>query len=126
MGSWMRQIGCCPWTSTKLQRASLRRPVKVEVSSKHDTVKTLVQNYMFVPYKFKQTYFAAFIGHFQHYSVMVFVDTCLNAQKLSIFLRHLGWSSICLHGQMSQAQRLGALSGFKAKEKKILVATDVA
>lgn len=111
---------------SKLQRASLRRPVKVEVSTKHDTAKTLVQNYMFIPYKFKHTYFAALISHFQHYSVMVFTDTCLNAQKLSIFLRHLGFSSICLHGQMSQAQRLGALSGFKAKERKILVATDVA
>jgi len=111
---------------SKLQRASLRRPVKVEVSTKHDTVKTLVQNYMFIPYKFKQTYLAALIGHFQHYAVMIFVDTCLNSQKLSIMLRHLGWTSVSLHGQMSQAQRLGALSGFKAQECRILVATDVA
>merc|ERR1719236_335518 len=35
-------------------------------------------------------------------------------------------TSIALHGQMSQAQRLGALSGFKARESRILVATDVA
>merc|ERR1719324_2040218 len=35
-------------------------------------------------------------------------------------------TSIALHGQMTQAQRLGALSGFKAKEKRILVCTDVA
>merc|ERR1712178_656737 len=53
---------------SKLQRASLRRPVKVEVSTKHDTVKTLVQNYLFVPWKFKFTYFAALIQHFAHYS----------------------------------------------------------
>merc|ERR1712039_836337 len=111
---------------SKLQRASLRRPVKVEVSTKHDTAKTLVQNYMFLPYKFKYTYFAAVIAHFQAYSCMVFTDTCLTAKKLSIFLRHLGYSSICLHGQMTQAQRLGALTGFKAKERRILVCTDVA
>merc|ERR1711920_758862 len=111
---------------SKLQRASLKRPVKVEVSTKHDTASTLTQNYLFLPYKFKQTYFAALIAHFQHYAVMVFTDTCLGAQRLAIFLRHLGWKSISLHGQMSQAQRLGALSGFKAKESRILVATDVA
>lgn len=110
----------------KLQRASLRRPVKVEVNTKHDTAKTLVQNYMFIPEKFKHTYFASIIAHYQQYSTMVFTDTCLTAQKLSIFLRHLGCSSICLHGQMSQAQRLGALGGFKAKERRILVCTDVA
>ncbi|CAE8736781.1 unnamed protein product, partial [Polarella glacialis] len=86
----------------------------------------LVQSYIFIPYKFKQTYFAAVISHFQHYAVMVFTDTCLGAQRLSVFLRHLGFNSICLHGQMSQSQRLGALSGFKAKEKRILVCTDVA
>merc|ERR1712187_314016 len=39
---------------------------------------------------------------------------------------HMGLSSISLHGKMSQAQRLGALSSFKAKEKRILVCTDVA
>merc|ERR1719191_1504272 len=71
---------------SKLQRASLKNPVKVEVSTKHDTAKGLVQNYLFVPYKFKQTYFAALLAHFQHYSAMVFADTCLNAQKLSVLL----------------------------------------
>merc|ERR1711920_541358 len=96
------------------------------VSTKHDTAKTLVQNYMFLPYKFKFTHFAAIVAHFQAYSAMVFTDTCLSAQKLSIFLRHGGCSSICLHGQMTQAQRLGVLSGFKAKENRILVCTDVA
>merc|ERR1712224_846418 len=111
---------------SKLQRASLRKPVKVEVSTKHDTAKGLVQNYAFVPYKFKHAWFASIVAHFQHYATMVFTDTCINAQKLSVLLRHLGWSSIALHGQMTQAQRLGALGGFKAKEKRILVATDVA
>lgn len=111
---------------SKLQRASLRKPVKVEVSSKSDTAAGLVQNFLLVPFKFKQTYFAALVAHFIHYSVMVFTDTCLGAQRLSIFLRHMGMKSICLHGNMSQAQRLGALSGFKAKEQRILVCTDVA
>ena len=37
----------------KLQRASLRDPVKVEVNSKYKTVDTLIQRYMFVPQKFK-------------------------------------------------------------------------
>merc|ERR1712066_885645 len=85
---------------SKLQRASLKRPVKVEVSTKHDTAKGLVQSYIFVPYKFKQTYFAALLAHFQHYSAMVFVDTCLSAQKLAIILRHMGLSSVAPHGQM--------------------------
>jgi len=41
-------------------------------------------------------------------------------------LRNLGLNAIPLHGQMSQAKRLGALNKFKSKEKLILVSTDVA
>lgn len=37
----------------KLQRASLRNPVKVEVSTKYQTVKNLQQYYIFIPQKFK-------------------------------------------------------------------------
>merc|ERR1740123_567722 len=58
--------------------------------------------------------------------MIVFTDTCLSSQKLSIMLRHLGVKSISLHGQMSQAQRLGALTSFKAREGRVLVCTDVA
>lgn len=41
-------------------------------------------------------------------------------------LRILGFSVIPLHGQLSQSQRLGSLGQFKAGNRKILVATDVA
>lgn len=37
----------------KLQRASLRNPVKVEVSTKYQTVEKLQQYYTFIPVKFK-------------------------------------------------------------------------
>lgn len=41
-------------------------------------------------------------------------------------IRNLGFSAVTIHGQMNQVKRLGALNKFKAKEKKILIATDVA
>ena len=37
----------------KLQRASLKDPVKVSVSSKYQTVETLMQYYLFIPLKYK-------------------------------------------------------------------------
>lgn len=37
----------------KLQRASLKDPVKVEVSSKYQTVDKLQQYYVFIPVKYK-------------------------------------------------------------------------
>merc|ERR1719247_2310900 len=111
---------------TKLQRASLHKPVKCEVSSKYGTVKTLVQNYMFIPWKHKQTYFCSLLLHYKAYASIVFVDTCLNAQKCAVVLRNIGVEAIALHGNLTQPQRLGALNQFKGQAKKVLVATDVA
>merc|ERR1719238_1352689 len=46
--------------------------------------------------------------------------------KLALMLRNLGFSAIPLNGQMSQNKRLGALNKFKAKNRSVLIATDVA
>lgn len=40
----------------KLQRASLKNPVKVEVSTKYQTVDKLQQFYVFIPTKFKVSF----------------------------------------------------------------------
>lgn len=41
----------------KLQRASLQNPVKVEVSSKYQTVDKLQQYYLFIPVKYKVRFY---------------------------------------------------------------------
>jgi ATP-dependent RNA helicase DDX47/RRP3 len=41
-------------------------------------------------------------------------------------LRNLGFGAVPIHGQMSQPKRLAALTKFKAGERTLLVATDVA
>ena len=46
-------ITCKYFQVAKLQRASLRNPVKVEVSTKYQTVEKLLQYYLFIPAKFK-------------------------------------------------------------------------
>ncbi|KAF8820075.1 DEAD/DEAH box helicase family protein [Cardiosporidium cionae] len=109
----------------KLQKASLKKPIKVTVNSKYDTVKELIQNYLLIPFKYKWTYAVAILKHFQAYSAMVFCNTCLVAKKLAIFLGQFGFSSVCLHGRMTQPQRLAALNSFKAGTRKILVVTEV-
>jgi len=110
---------------SKLQRASLHKPVKIEVSSKYDTASGLIQNFMLVPHKYKYTYLTGVLSHFKNYSSIIFANTCLGAQKVALYLRSLGFSSVSLHGKMSQTQRLGALNQFKASNKKVLVATEV-
>ena len=110
----------------KLQRAALKAPVKVEVSHKFQTVKTLVQQYLFIPAKHKDCYLAYVLNEYPGKSALIFTSTVNSTTRTTLLLRQLGMSATCLHGQMAQPKRLGALNKFKAGSRNILVATDVA
>lgn len=110
----------------KLQRASLKDPVKVEVSSKYQTVENLKQYYIFVPVKFKDVYLVHILNELAGNNFMIFCSTCNNTVRTALMLRALGMSAVPLHGQMSQNKRLAALNKFKAKNRSILISTDVA
>jgi len=110
-----------------LQRASLKNPVRVSISSsKYQTVSTLLQSYVFIPHMHKDTYLVFLINEFAGKSAIVFTRTVNETQRLAILLRALGFGAIPLHGQLSQSSRLGALNKFRAGSRQILVATDVA
>uniref|UniRef100_A0A0A9X4E7 RNA helicase n=1 Tax=Lygus hesperus TaxID=30085 RepID=A0A0A9X4E7_LYGHE len=110
----------------KLQRASLKDPVKVEVSTKYKTVDQLQQYYIFIPVKFKDVYLVHILNELAGNSVMIFCATCNGTLKTALMLRALGISAIPLNGQMSQNKRLAALTKFKAKSRSALISTDVA
>ncbi|KAL5490313.1 RRP3 [Sanghuangporus weigelae] len=110
----------------KLQRASLTNPVRVEVSKKYTTVSTLLQYYLFVPYKQKEVNLIHICNTLAQNSIIIFTRTVMDCQRLALILKTLGFPSVPLHGQMSQSSRLGALSKFKSGGRSVLVATDVA
>ncbi|XP_047109954.1 probable ATP-dependent RNA helicase DDX47 isoform X1 [Schistocerca piceifrons] len=110
----------------KLQRASLQDPVKVEVSTKYQTVEKLQQYYIFIPVKFKDVYLVHILNELAGNTFMIFCSTCNNTVRTALLLRSLGFTAVPLHGQMSQNKRLGALNKFKAKNRSILISTDVA
>ena len=110
----------------KLQRASLRDPVRVEVSTKFQTPKQLLQSYLFIPAKYKDCYLTYLINEHAGQSILVFGATCNNVQRLALMLRNLGFPAVSLHGQMHQSKRLGALQKFSSGSRTILICTDVA
>ncbi|KAL4251308.1 hypothetical protein ABKN59_005659 [Abortiporus biennis] len=111
---------------SKLQRASLSNPVKVEVSSKYQTVPTLLQYFALCPLDKKEALFVHLINSLTANTIITFTRTVQDTERLGIMLRHLGFSAVLLHGQLSQSHRLGALNQFKSGNRRILVATDVA
>jgi len=110
----------------KLQRASLKNPVKVSVSTKYSTVDSLMQSFLFIPLSHKNTYLTYIINELSGNSIIIFTSTCNSAQCVALMLRNLGFAAVALHGQLPQPKRLGALNKFSTGNRNILVATDVA
>lgn len=110
----------------KLERASLRSPVKIEVSGKYQTVDKLQQYYIFLPAKFKDVYLVHIVNELAGNSFIIFCATCTATIRVALVLRYLGLSAISLHGKMTQNKRLAALNKFKSKDRSILICTDVA
>ncbi|XP_052895325.1 probable ATP-dependent RNA helicase DDX47 [Anopheles moucheti] len=110
----------------KLERASLRDPVKVEVSSKYQTVEKLLQYYLFIPARYKNVYLVHVLNELAGNSFMIFCSTCSNTVRTALMLRALGLAAVPLHGQMTQNKRMAALNKFKSQARQILISTDVA
>ncbi|KAJ9660202.1 ribosomal RNA processing protein [Neophaeococcomyces mojaviensis] len=110
-----------------LQRASLSNPVRVSVSrDKYQTVEKLKQSFYLIPHKHKDIWLVYVLNKFAGQTGIIFTRTVNEAQRISIMLKTLGFSSVPIHGQLSQNSRLEALNKFRAKSKNLLVATDVA
>ncbi|KAF1741130.1 hypothetical protein MXB_1472, partial [Myxobolus squamalis] len=81
----------------KLQRCSLKNPVKIEVSSKYQTVESLEEFYIFIPFKFKTVYLTYILTELSGKSFMVFCSTCNNVQSnftsIRIFIFIFTWSN---------------------------------
>ena len=110
----------------KLQRACLNNAVKLEVNSKYSTVSSLVQNYLFIPAKYKDTYLVYLLNKFPGSRIIIFVGTILNSMRVHLMLLNLSFNCSLLTGNLSQTKRIHALNSFKSGEKQILIATDVA
>jgi ATP-dependent RNA helicase RhlE len=57
---------------------------------------------------------------------LIFTRTKRGAQRLAQELERDGFSSAMIHGDRTQSQRNGALSGFQEGRYQVLVATDIA
>jgi ATP-dependent RNA helicase DDX47/RRP3 len=112
----------------KLQKASLQNPVRVEVTSKHSTVDTLTQQYLFIPYHYKAVYLYHVLSQLEAKvkSFLVFCEACHVVTRLTRMLRKLGISALPLTGQMSQDRRQTSLGMFREGKFKVMVGTDVA
>lgn len=109
-----------------LANSILNNPIKVAVTPISSTVEKITQGVFTLDKKDKSALLVHLLKDAGMKSVLVFTRTKHGADKLVKSLTRATISAEAIHGNKSQNARQKALSGFKAGQLRVLVATDIA
>lgn len=109
-----------------LASSILRSPVKVEVTPEQSTAENVTQSLYYVDKENKKSLLIHLLKDKAIESALVFTRTKHGADKVAKELNRANIKADAIHGNKSQNARQKALSNFKNKQIRILVATDIA
>ncbi len=115
-----------PKVIQELADTILTNPVKVSVTPESTTAETIKQSLYYVDRSSKYQLLADLLLNEIDDSVLVFTRTKHGADKLVKILHKRNITAMAIHGNKSQNARQQALSRFKDKSIKVLIATDIA
>ena len=110
----------------KLAGGILHHPVLVEATPEYLTAEKVDQKVYRVDKNKKTALLIKLISEGNWEQVLVFTRTKHGANKLCKKLIGSGITAAAIHGNKSQSARTKALAGFKKREVRVLVATDIA
>lgn len=115
-----------PQEIQNLAKTMLNNPVRAEVQAVSSTAQTISQAVYFVDKNNKLNLLIHLLQDPKLDQVLVFSRTKHGADKIAKKLIQSGISAQAIHGNKSQNARQNALSNFKNKTTRVLVATDIA
>src|SRR5438477_2738298 len=104
----------------------LQNPVKIEVTPVSSTVDATEQLLYFVEKQNKRLLLAHLLSNASIQTALVFTKTKHGADRVARDLSKAGIYAEAIHGNKSQNERQRALSNFKSRRTRVLVATDIA
>lgn len=115
-----------PPEAAKLANAILHKPERVDVTEQISSADTINQSLYFVDKPDKRALLIYVLKNSKAGSALVFTRTKSGADKVAQSLNQAGIRSEAIHGNKPQYARIKALSDFKTKRTRVLVATDIA
>lgn len=104
----------------------LNDPVSIAVAAVSRPVERIEQSVRFLTPNQKRDALTEILSADTVDSAIVFTRTKRGADRVSRHLEEAGLASAAIHGNKSQGQRTKTLDAFKARELRVLVATDIA
>jgi ATP-dependent RNA helicase RhlE len=115
-----------PTEIAKLADTILKDPVKITITPAASPIDIIDQEVYFVDKVNKTRLLIRLLKEQEYDSVLVFSRTKHGADKIVKELTNDGFRTVAIHGNKSQNNRQQALSDFKKRKFRILVATDIA
>ncbi|MFH1196068.1 MAG: DEAD/DEAH box helicase [bacterium] len=115
-----------PVEIVKLSRTILSSPVKVEVTPESPTVEAIKQGVYYVSKSDKKSLLVHLLKDKAINSALIFTRTKHGADNVTRFLNKAQIHAEAIHGDKAQNARQRALTNFKTKQTRVLVATDIA
>jgi ATP-dependent RNA helicase DDX23/PRP28 len=124
----MMYTATMPTAVERIARKYLRRPAIVTIGNVGEAVESVEQRVEHVQGEEKRKKRLQEILNSNEFAapIIVFVNIKRNCDAIARDIKHMGFSSVTLHGSKTQEQREAALQQLKDRRVDVLVATDLA
>ena len=124
----MMYTATMPTAVERIARKYLRRPAIVTIGNIGEAVETVEQRVEFVAGEDKRKKRLLEILSSREFTppIIVFVNIKRNCDAVARDIKHMGFTSVTLHGSKTQEQREAALASVRNGATDVLVATDLA
>jgi ATP-dependent RNA helicase RhlE len=108
-----------------LAHSLTQKAVRIQISPKDPVSKNVDHSVLFVEMDDKRFFLERILKEHPDAKILVFVRTKVRAERVQKAMLRVGISSLILHGDVEQIERIATLAAFKADEERLLIATDV-
>ncbi|WP_187270836.1 DEAD/DEAH box helicase [Neolewinella aurantiaca] len=109
----------------KLAYTLVKKPIRIQISPKDPISKNVEHSVVFIEMDDKRFFLERFYKEHPEAKILSFVRTRVRAERVAKAMNRANISSLILHGDMSQEDRVAALESFRNNEKRLMIATDV-
>ncbi len=109
----------------KLAYSLVRNAIRIQISPKDPVSKNVTHSVMFVSMDDKRFFLERIVKENPESKILVFVRTKVRAERVHEAMKRVGVSSLTMHGDKDQENRLAVMNEFKKGDVKLLIATDI-
>ncbi len=109
----------------KLAYSLVINPIRIQISPNNPVNKNISHSVAFIEMDDKRFFLERVIKEHPDNKILVFVRTKVRAERVAKALERVEVTSLTIHGDKEQADRLSVMKQFRSGEAKVMIATDV-